>query len=197
MKDIKNLTLAEFFELQNKFDVTKLVEQWDELPTPEHIEVNKQLVKLDRIWSDMTLGMRYYVSELDWQKMSGNDGILTILSIILYPRLTSKLFDDELIKDCHKQLLKMNAFDCYKSATFFLTILNCWSKTNKTSYIFHQKKLKFWQKLKVLTSSVLLPRLTCWLALIIYRMKKFYIYHIRGYLQFNICKQKKHVTKSV
>lgn len=195
MKDISNLTLQEFFELQNKFDVTKLVEQWEQLPTPEHIEVNKELIKLDKIWSELSLGMRYYISELDWQIMSGNDAILTILSILLYPRLTAKKFDDELISDCHKMLLKMNAFECYKAGTFFLLILNCWSKTNKQNYISNQKRLSVWQKLTSWKFSELSQQLIIWLAHITYHMTKLWKCLTRGFSQSNTCKPKKHVMK--
>lgn len=153
MKSIETLTLKELFEDAKKYDIRPLLAQWDTFETPTHIKLKDKSVSLAEAWNKLTYGQRLYISEINWKELSGESTILTMLSIMLYSFILDEKFNEEKHKDLFDKILKLNAFECYKTNAFFLTILLGWSKTNKINYTLSQQKKKKWQ---VLTSLIYL-----------------------------------------
>lgn len=153
MKSIETLTLKELFEDAKKYDIRPLLSQWDTFETPTHIKLKDKSVSLAEAWNKLTYGQRLFISEINWKELSGESTILTMLSIMLYSFILDEKFNEEKHKDLFDKILKLNAFECYKTNAFFLTILLGWSKTNKINYTLNQPKKKKWQ---VLTSLIYL-----------------------------------------
>ena len=144
MKSIETLTLKELFDDAKKYDIKPLLAQWDTFDTPTHIKLNNKSVSMAEVWNKLTYGQRLFISEIDWKSLSGESTILTMLSIMLYSFILDEKFNEEKHKDLFDKILKLNAFECYKSNAFFLTILVNWSKTNTincTSNLPKKKKL--------------------------------------------------------
>lgn len=131
MKSIETLTLKELFEDAKKYDVKPLLAQLDTLETPTHITINKKSVSMAEVWNKLSYGQRLYISEIDWKSLSGESTILTMLSIMLYSFILDEKFNEEKHKDLFDKILKLNAFECYKASTFFLSTLKSWSQTNR------------------------------------------------------------------
>ena len=142
MKSIETLTLKELFEDAKKYDIRPLLAQWNTFETPTHIRLKDKSVSLAEAWNKLTYGQRLYISEINWKELSGESTILTMLSIMLYSFILDEKFNEEKHKDLFDKILKLNAFECYKTNAFFLTILLGWSKTNRINYILNQPKKK-------------------------------------------------------
>ena len=142
MKSIETLTLKELFEDAKKYDVKTLLAQWDTFETPTHIKLNNKSVSMAEVWNKLSYGQRLFISEIDLKSLSGESTILTMLSIMLYSFILDEKFNEEKHKDIFDKILKLNAFECYKASSFFLSTLNSWSLTNRINLTSNLPKKK-------------------------------------------------------